>query len=216
MRRCLLPPIPEFALAADLLAGAADALLAGDRETCATRLVAADMRPLRDFHHRVAGPLSLEIHLQLRAPKFTPVPKENRPRMPNRSASMEIMKRDGFRCRFCESRVIIKEAASVFNHFVPEAARLGSTNETRHFALGTITASIDHIVPYCRGGTNAPDNLLTACGPCQYGRNNFTLAELELTNPFDYPPIDDGWDGLTRLLKAKPKRRPVKRSESVG
>jgi len=216
VRRCLLPPIPEFAVAADLLAKAADALLAEELEQCATHLFAADLRPLRDFHYRVAGPASLEIHGQTGNPKFTPVPKENRPRMPGAAASMAIMARDGFRCRFCGSRVVIKEAAHVFHHFVPDAARQGPTNETRHFGLGCITASIDHLVPYSRGGTNDEDNLLTACGPCQFGRNVYTLEEVELANPFDFPPVVDDWDGLTRLLKVKPKRRSAKRADAIG
>jgi hypothetical protein len=216
MRRCLLPPIREFADAADLLAKAADALLVADLEACASHLVAADMRPLREFHYRVAGPASLEIHRRTGKPTFIPVPKENRPRMPSASASMAIMARDGFRCRFCESRVVIRRAAHIFKHFVPEAARQGPTNETRHFGLGTITASIDHLVPYSRGGTNDPGNLLTACGPCQFGRNVYTLDEVELANPLDYPPILDDWDGLTRLLVAKPKRRAAVRSASSG
>jgi DNA-directed RNA polymerase subunit RPC12/RpoP len=127
--------------------------------------------------------------------------------MPGRALSRAILARDGFRCRFCGSRVVINEVRHVFRHFSPDAARQGRTNETRHFGLSCITASIDHIVPYSRGGTNDEDNLLTACGPCQFGRNVYTLEEVELANPFDYPPIVDDWDGLTRLLKVKPKRR---------
>ncbi len=62
MRRSLLAPIPEFAVAADRLADAADSLVAGDLDACAAHLVAADLRALRDFHYRVAGPLNPEVH----------------------------------------------------------------------------------------------------------------------------------------------------------
>jgi hypothetical protein len=212
MRRCLLSPIPEFALAADLLSLAADALLAGDLVTCADRLREADLRPLRDFAYRVAGPLNPEIHRQTKNPSFEPVPKEGRPRMPGESATLVIFKRDGFRCRFCESRVIVKGTSRIFHHYLPDATRLGSTNETTHFGLSTLTASLDHLVPYSRGGNNDEENLVTACGPCQYGRNQFTLDEVELLNPLERPPILDHWDGLTRLRPLARRPAPSTRS----
>lgn len=206
-RRSFLPPIPEFSKAANLLSLAADALLADDLDTCADLLVQADLKPLREFSYLLAGPIKPEIHRQSRNPVFTPVPEEGRPRMPNASRAMEVFARDGFRCRFCESKVIVKDAHRVFATFLPVEARFGSTNDTKHFGLATLTASIDHLVPYSRGGDNSDSNLVTACGPCQYGRNRWTLEEVQILNPFDYPPIVDGWDGLTRLLVMKKRPR---------
>jgi hypothetical protein len=131
LRRSLLAPIPEFALAADLLSSAADALLAPDRGLRAELLMAADLPQLRAFSYRVAGPIDQEIHRQSKNPSFVPVPRANPPRMPNAAASMVIMVRDGFRCRFCEARVITKEARRIFVSFVPQAARSGkATPET--------------------------------------------------------------------------------------
>jgi 5-methylcytosine-specific restriction endonuclease McrA len=126
--------------------------------------------------------------------------------MPTISEQMKVMLRDGYRCRFCESRVIIKDAHRIFTQLLPKQARTGSTNEENHFGLATLTASIDHLIPYSRGGTNHEENLVTACGPCQFGRNQWTLEEVQIENPLNYPPRVDEWDGLTRLLKLKVRK----------
>ncbi|MBX3726106.1 MAG: HNH endonuclease [Xanthomonadales bacterium] len=211
IRRSFLPPIPEFSQAAELLSLAADALLVNDLESCGDLLVRADLKPLREFSYLLTGPINPEIHRQSHNPVLTLVPKEGRPRMPSAARTMEVFARDGYRCRFCESKVIVKDAHRIFARFLPAEARLGDTNDANHFGLATLTATIDHLVPYSRGGDNSETNLVTACGPCQYGRNRWTLEEVGILNPFDYPPIIDKWDGLTRLLVLKSKAHSVAR-----
>lgn len=202
-RRSFLPRIPEFELAATLLSQAADAYISGDDSLCEKLLLEADLRPLRDFAYLVAGPINPEIHRQTKNPSYVPLPRSELPRMPNASETRDIYARDGYRCRFCEARVIVKEARKVFEKAFPLAARRGNSNEANHFGLSTLTASIDHLVPFRRGGTNDPLNLVTACGPCQYGRNQWTLQEVQIEDPRNYPPIIDDWDGLTRLVGFK-------------
>jgi len=168
---------------------------------CSQKLRESDLRVIREHFDRAAGRIDEAIHHQSRNPKFIRVPKEKRPRMPNLERQLEIMRRDGFRCRFCESKVIVKSVHSIFANALPDEARQGTTNETRHFGISNLTASIDHIVPYSRSGTNDPENLVTACPTCNYGRENWLLDEVEIENPFNYQPIVDEWDGLTRLLE---------------
>ena len=200
LRRSFLPQIPEFHIAASLLSEAADALLAGDLLTCAQKLRESDLRVIREHFDRTAGRIDPTIHRQSTNPKFIPVPKEKQPRMPNAAHQLEILRRDGFRCRFCDTKVIAKSIHKTFARAVPDAARQGTTNETTHFGISNLTASVDHIIPYSRGGTNDADNLVTACPTCNYGRGNWLLEEVEIENPFNYAPIVDEWDGLTRLL----------------
>lgn len=200
LRRCLLAPIPEHALAADLLNLAADALLSGDHPRSAQLLVISDLRVLRDFAYRVAGPISFEIHRQTRMPIFTATVIDGIKRMPSKQIEREVHERDGWRCRYCETRVISKKARNVFRKHFPLEARKGPRNEDKHFGLSTLTASLDHIVPHKRGGNNEPDNLVTACGPCQFGRGHWLLEEVQLEDPRAYPPKLDSWDGLNRLL----------------
>ena len=187
-------------IAAELLSEAADALLTGDLVTCSQKLRESDLRSIREHFDRTAGRIDVAIHRQSKNPQFIRVSREKQPRMPNAARQLEILRRDGFRCRFCESKVIVKSVHKIFANAVPDAARLGRSNETRHFGISNLTASVDHLVPYSRGGTNDADNLITACPTCNYGRGNWLIAEVEIENPFNRPPTIDEWDGLTRLL----------------
>jgi len=206
LRRSFLPPIPEFEEAATLLSQAADAYMSGNHPLCEKLLLAADLRPLRDFAYLVAGPINPDIHHQSKNPLYIPLPPRDISRMPSAAETRHVYARDGYRCRFCETRVIVKEAKKVFQTAFPLAARKGNSNEANHFGLATLTATIDHIVPFRRGGTHDLSNLVTACGPCQYGRNQWTLEEVQIEDPRKFSPIVDGWDGLTRLVGFKPAR----------
>ena len=208
LRRSFLPRIPEFDEAATLLSQAADAYMAGNHPLCEKLLLAADLRPLRDFAYLVAGPINPDIHRQSKNPSYIPLPRSKLPRMPKAAEIRLVYARDGYRCRFCEARVIVKEAKKAFEMAFPQAARKGNSNEDNHFGLATLTASIDHLIPFRRGGTNDLFNLVTACGPCQYGRNQWTLEEVQIENPNHFPPIVDDWDGLTRLVGFKPSQMP--------
>lgn len=54
----------------------------------------------------------------------------------------EILRRDNYTCRYCGAR----------------------GNET--------PLTIDHVTPVALGGTDAPDNLVTACEPCNAGKSS--------------------------------------------
>lgn len=46
--------------------------------------------------------------------------------------------------------------------------------------LTTKTASMDHIIPLKRGGTNWPANIAPACGPCNSGKQAYRIYPLHL------------------------------------
>lgn len=83
----------------------------------------------------------------------------------------------------------------------PSVARWGRVNRDKHHALSALNATLDHILPHSRGGTNEESNLVAACGMCQFGRGHWTLEEVGFTDPRERLPILDKWDGLTRLLR---------------
>ena len=201
-RRCLLPPLPEHDLAADLLSGAADALLRHDLPQAANLLRESDLRPLEDYRNAVAGPINSAILRQASLPVYARAHETTGPRMPTLGVTKQLLARDGYRCRFCGSRVIVKEARRAFIKALPTVVRWNGTNRGNHFGLAVLSASIDHLVPFQRGGRNDSDNLVTACNPCQFGRGHWLLDEVELQDPRMYPPNVDSWDGLTRLRGA--------------
>lgn len=63
-----------------------------------------------------------------------------------KKARFEVFKRDGFTCRYCGN--------------TPPAVIL----------------EVDHIEPVCEGGTNDPDNLITACFDCNRGKGGTRLS----------------------------------------
>jgi len=118
-----------------------------------------------------------------------------------------ILERDGFRCRYCASRVVCREEYKRTAKLIGlDSLISGSTNKQRHPLRMTTQATFDHVIPSSDGGTNDMDNLVTSCWPCNFGKAHFRLDELgllamEAANP---PPVDD-WDGLRRV------RRPHRR-----
>ncbi len=58
----------------------------------------------------------------------------------------------------------------------------------------------DHIIPHSRGGHTTLDNMVITCAPCNFGRMEYTLAEVGLADPRDRPPVISDWDGLEALV----------------
>lgn len=198
MRNSFLYPIPELDMAINLLAEATDQLLDGDICAANAYIVEADIPIIWDYYHLIAGPTRPVIHWQSKMP-VNCIPKHERTesRMPSTREERLIFIRDGWRCRFCQIRVISREARDILREHLE--IRWGKDREC-HTALLTLAVSLDHIVPHSRGGTNDPTNLVTACGPCQFGRNQWTLEEVGFNDPRERAPIVDEWDGLTRVI----------------
>jgi 5-methylcytosine-specific restriction endonuclease McrA len=183
-----------------LLAEAADALLNGHLDKAADLIRGSDLLSLEDFRYRIAGRLDPLIHGIATMPVYERISHPEGRRMPTAAVTRQVFARDGYRCRFCGSKVIVKEARMAFINALPTIVRWGSKNRERHFGLAVLSASIDHVVPFQRGGgSEDPANLVTTCSPCQFGRGHCLLDEMQLEDPRRYPPTVDGWDGLTRL-----------------
>lgn len=200
VRQCFLPPIPELALAADWLSRAVDAAVMGQDEEAKRWIAKADMPELGEFAQRITGKVDPAIHWQSRMPSEV-VADRVKQRMPPASVEYGIYQRDGWRCRFCEIRIISPRARKRLEALYPTVARWGRFDRDKHYALSALNASLDHILPHSRGGTNEESNLVAACGMCQFGRGYWTLEEVGFTDPRDRAPIVDAWDGLTRLLR---------------
>jgi 5-methylcytosine-specific restriction endonuclease McrA len=211
LRDCFLPPIELSALAADHLHNAADALLRNDLANTVALIEQANIRELWLFARKIMGLYDDDIHRYKRYKAVTlsqTVPPATGPRMPNAQVILDIFRRDGFRCRYCGVRVIHPRARTILMAAAPKALLWPSKDDLKHAAFYALTAVADHVIPFKRGGTSDPANMVTACQCCNYGKGDFLLTELELTDPRDRPPVTDSWDGLTRLLNA-PSPRPL-------
>lgn len=199
MRRSLLEAVPEMELAAKLLDAAADALMIDKIEVASRLIVFADMKAIMERGVRMVGKLSLEVHRQVRRPLALPCEQRHELRMPGEVTEEQVFNRDGWHCRFCSCKVIARPARNKLTLKFPVETHWETKEFLRHSALYTMAASLDHVIPHSRGGTNELCNLVTACYCCQFGRGEWTLAESELFDPRAYEPLHDGWDGLTRL-----------------
>ena len=149
----------------------------------------------------VTGAVNPLIHWQSAMPAGVVGLERSAQRMPSSSAERAVYVRDGWRCRYCGTRVIDRSMRARLHRCLPDTARWGARNADKHTALAALSASLDHVVPHSRGGTNDEPNLVTACNACQFGRGQWTLEEVGFFDPREYPPVLDEWDGLTRLSR---------------
>ena len=198
-RNCFVVPIPDMYRAAELLSKAVDAILEGELSLASELIAAADIPELEIHNAKIAGSLSVDIH-RFREIPSAPRIEKTKSRMPSLAVELSIYERDGWHCRFCNVPVVSKDARKRLNMQFPAVARWGRRNIDKHRGLSILESSLDHLVPHNRGGDNSPLNLVTACGPCQFGRGGWTIEEVGISNPLNRPPVLDGWDGLRRLL----------------
>jgi len=200
MRNSFLHPIPELETATNLLDEAVDYLLDADIDAANTCVAQADMPIIWDYYHLITGPTKPVIHWQSKGPDRISKDKRAGSRMPSVPDQNSIFVRDGWRCRFCQVRIISRDARNTLRNHLRIRWNKDKAIEC-HTALLALAASLDHVVPHSRGGTNDPSNLVSACGPCQFGRSEWTLEEVGFNSPWQRPPIIDEWEGLTRVIR---------------
>jgi 5-methylcytosine-specific restriction endonuclease McrA len=200
MRNSLIEPIPELELSAKLLDAAVDAIISGHLSLASKLIEQANMPEIMKYAIRHVGAMSLDVHRSTTRPECLPKEQRDPTRMPTTKLQNEIFQRDGWRCRFCDTKVINREARKKLINLFPEETEWHTKEFERHSALYATASSLDHVVPHGRGGKNEKSNFVTACYCCQFGRGEWTLEEVEVSDPRLRPPIVDNWDGLSRLL----------------
>lgn len=200
-RNCFREPIPEIAEAAKLLDAAVSAHLQADRELAEHLIRQANMPEIKEWGYSLWGAKSPHVQYQ-KIPNAEPVlsrSERQKLRMPTACEKQKLLERDGYHCRFCGIPVIRSEIRQRFVHSYPDLEIWGRTNDKQHAAFQTMWVQYDHILPHARGGGNELSNLVIACAPCNYGRMNYTLDEVNLTDPRSRRLISSLWDGLERF-----------------
>jgi len=151
-------------------------------------------------HGQVSGNFRFRL---LGRPAHSPLRLGLGPRNPPSSLIAAVLRRDNYHCRYCGLPVIPRAIFVAFAPVVdPYAFTFGRTNLTRHGAALISWAQIDHVVPYTRGGATDMSNLVTACCACNFGKSNYELAQIGVTDPRSRRPSCSDWDGLVSLLPA--------------
>jgi hypothetical protein len=96
----------------------------------------------------------------------------------------ELFARDRFKCRYCDVPVLPKNIFEVLQSQVGDTyLPLGRTNLTRSGFYLMFVATLDHVLPWSLGGRTDSGNLVTCCWPCNYGKANYTVEQLGISNP---------------------------------
>lgn len=199
MRGCLLEPVPAIFEAARLLRLAADAHAQGDSETAGNLFEKANLPSVRDWTESIWGkhrPDVLRYRKVPNAPPLIPSEARIRCRMPTRAEQEHLIAHYGYRCAFCGIPLIHKRVRARAAKAYPSAVTWGRTNITQHAAFQAMWLQFDHVLPHARGGDNSFGNLVVTCAPCNFGRMNYTLEELDLADPRKRPVQAIDWDGL--------------------
>lgn len=198
LRICLRDPIPELTAAARFLESAVEAHLIGNTNLTDELIRSADLPVIRDWTESIWG--SSSPYVQYRPIHHAPpsIPKVQRAqlRMPTKAEKDALLQRDGHHCRFCGIPVIRKEIREKIRKAYPMSLPWGSRNIDQHAAFQAMWLQYDHLLPHARGGDNSLDNMVITCAPCNFGRMNWTLAEVGLIDPRERDPIHSKWNGL--------------------
>jgi 5-methylcytosine-specific restriction endonuclease McrA len=198
LRTSFLPLIPEFDIATDLMAEAADALIAGDLDQARIKVREANIQPVHAFTARVLRSWKDPIHELRCVEQLRPITALDPVRSASSKLKAKIYTEDGYRCRYCGVRVVLPDACLIFRQAFPELDV--RTDRELHAVFYALKATYDHVIPHSLGGRTNRSNLVTACQSCNYGKGLRTLAQIGFVDPWTRPPIVDGWDGLGRML----------------
>lgn len=118
----------------------------------------------------------------------------------------EVFQRDGYTCQYCGIRVIPKEVFTAYSKLVgADYFRATGTNSQRHGIVLAFRANADHVVPWTHGGRTIPENLVTCCWSCNYGKSGYTLEEIGINDPRENKLTNLNWQGLSEYVLALKK-----------
>jgi len=118
---------------------------------------------------------------------------------PSRALERQVFHRDGYRCRYCQTRVLDFKVLQKFEKLVGRSnfRATADTNDLRHGVTFFFRATADHVLPLTHGGQTSLENLVTACWNCNIGKLNALLSQMGIENPSNYPTEEKlKWDGM--------------------
>lgn len=199
-KRCFREPIIEIFDAARYLDAAIAAHMNGHSTTAEELFSLANDLRVREWLESIWGKSSPHVVVE-KKPQLHTLSKEKE-RMPSTAQKKEVRDRDGFHCRFCGIPVIRAEVRKHLHKLYPNAVSWGRKNASQHAAFQCMWLQYDHVIPHSAGGSSGTENVVITCAACNYGKWNYTLEELGLTDPRSVPPLQSSWDGLERVLQA--------------
>ena len=199
--RCPLPPPKHLEECLDFFIQAFTEAKKGDISKSLELLTQTRSNKLREWfvehgqmsghEHRVKG---LEVPPP---PPFNGEYEKNK--KPGRALEKQVFLRDGYRCRYCQTRVLDFKVFQKMEKLVGKDNFRASagTNDLRHGITFFFRATADHVVPLQGGGRTTIENLVTACWNCNIGKLDALLYQMGIEDPINYPTYENlKWDGM--------------------
>jgi 5-methylcytosine-specific restriction endonuclease McrA len=143
-----------------------------------------------------------KIVLKIPPPLLVPEALRDPIRSPHK-IQQAVFERDGYRCRYCGNKLIAQEFIKAFiKQLNSPFFQRGKTNLTTHGIIHISWPVADHVIPWNLGGRTDLNNLVSACAACNYGKDGNTIEQLGIENPFNRPPVMNGWNGLLDKMRA--------------
>src|SRR5512135_1512324 len=188
MKRSIKEPIPQIFEAWGFLNQAVDAHLAGDRLRAEDYFGKADIRAVWEWLN--PGWARPEMNVVVPAPPGDTQEVSKNLRDPDRVIALAIrsavLQRDGYRCRYCGIPVVHADIRKLAHRIYPDAVPWEPHDVTKHHAAcACLWLQCDHVVPHRHGGRACPNNVVISCALCNYGKDKYTLRQLDVADPRD-------------------------------
>jgi len=210
VRRFIKEPIPEVHLAIRALIDAADAYIEGDFISAAAKFREANCPITWEWLNNAwMGPHKNIVFLNPEGDSHV-IPKSERDpdRLIKASVRREVLERDGYRCRYCGLPVVHADIRKIAHRLYPSEVPWNSrVSAEQHSGFQVSWLQYDHVEPHSHGGKSTLDNVVISCALCNYGKDRFTLRQLDIEDPRLRPPIPSDFDGLERMRITK---KPLK------
>ena len=215
MKRWIKEPIKELLECWEYLNQAVDAHLSGDKKKAEDFFKLADMSEIWDWLNLAWTRPDLNVVTRNPPGDTQTVPKKMRD--PDRGIAIsirrEVLKRDGYCCRYCGLPVVDASIRKLAHQLYPDAVPWDTRDpKNQHAGFQCLWLQFDHVEPHSHGGSSSKENVVVSCALCNFGKDKYTLRQLNLENPFLRPPIATDWDGLERF-KNKSIPLPVSQNQ---
>lgn len=205
MRYCIKQPTKEVYAAISALVAAADAHIAGDHRLASSRLSEANCPKAWTWLNESWTQVIRNVVVQKPVGDTQIIPKDQRD--PDRNIAFgvkhAVLARDGYKCRYCGLPVVHADIRKIAQRLYPDDVPWNPRVAAQQHSGFQITwLQFDHVEPHSHGGRSSVENVVITCALCNFGKDRFTLRQLDIEDPRKREPIKSDFDGLERLRRA--------------